>query len=79
MGGYDEHADYRRNVCLVDTIQRDGVYFQPIAQVAMGDSAWTVVMNSKFDRINAMIEDISNQLTVRKHITSLLVLLLYSI
>ena len=48
-----------------DIIQRDGVVKQ-ITQVAMGDSAWTVVTNVNFYRINAMIQDMSNQLTVRK-------------
>ena len=32
----------------------------------MGDSAWTVDTNINFDRINAMIKDMSNQLTERK-------------
>ena len=61
-----------------DIIQRDGVYFKPIAQVAMGYSTWTVVTNVNFDRINAMIKDMGNQLTVRKQITPLLEVLLYS-
>ena len=43
-----------------DIIERDGIYFKHMAQVAMEDSAWTVVTDIDLSQIDKTIDQISD-------------------
>jgi hypothetical protein len=44
-------------------IERGGVYFRHLAQVAMGDSAWTVVTDINLNQIDDFIAQVTNELS----------------
>ena len=54
------------SLCLVpaievnknNIIERDGIYFKHMAQLAMGDSAWTVVSDIDLSQIDKTIDQI---------------------